>query len=338
MRTLLPVLLALIWAEVPLLAQDPFSLAGATIQPGSRQRLELTVGGVSLPVSVVHGARPGPVLTLTAGIHGDEYPSVLALQTVAGMLKPEALAGTVVIVHLANPQGFFSRTIARNPIDGKNLNRVFPGKAEGSITEQIAAMLTREIVTPTDYLIDFHSGSANSKLMPHAYSPTVGNAELDARTVAFARATGFEHIVIYGGRPRDPANSISYPNTGQTRGKPSLTLECGQLGQVDEACVRKMTAAALGVMRHLKMLPGPLPRVRTRLYTKIFEVASPATGIFHASVQAGQRVKAGDLLGYVDTLYGDRTAELRSPEDGTVLYFLSTPPVNQGEDAVTLAR
>lgn len=323
----------LVWALLLLLLQPPSASA-----QGTRQRRTLQLGEISIPVTVLRGPRPGPVLTLTAGIHGDEYPPVLALQRVAARLNPDELSGTVVIVHLANPQGFFSRTIARNPVDGKNLNRSFPGKAQGTITEQIADLLTRELVEQTDYLIDFHAGSANSKLLPHAYSPVVDNPGLDGRTLAFARAVGFEHIVLYGDRPRDPANSISYPNTGQTRGKPSLTLECGQMGQADEACIQKLADAAQRALQHLKMIAGTASPVPARLYRKIFDAASPATGIFHAAVQPGQSVKAQDLLGHISSLYGDRIAEVRSPGDGVVLYHLTTPPVNQGESVATLAQ
>ncbi|GEM_PF-3830309 len=94
-------------------------------------------------------------------------------------------------------------------------------------TEQIAALLTREFIEKAEFFIDMHSGSANQKLYDHVYSPFVGDEKLDALTFEFAKATGMNQIIMYGDRPRDPENSISFPNTGMTRGKPSLTTEIG---------------------------------------------------------------------------------------------------------------
>jgi len=318
-------------------AQDAFVLAGNAVAQGTRSSFTVAVAGTEIPISVIRGAMPGPVLTLTAGIHGDEFPSIFALQQLRTQVDPATLSGTLVLVHLANLQGFHGRRIALNPVDEKNLNRVFPGSAAGTATDQLAHFLTTQVIPQTDYLIDLHSGSSYQTLLPHVYSPVVYDDALDQRTLAFAKATGVGHIVLYDERPRDPANSISYPNTAQTRGKPGLTLEVGHLAQRDEQSIRQVLASCLNAMRHLGMLDEPeVPTENPRLYRKLEEVSSPASGIFHPAIAVGAEVEAGTLLGTVTNYFGETIAELHSPVRGTLLMLHQTPPIRAGETPASI--
>lgn len=320
-------------------AQAPFRIDGRTIAPGTRLSFVAQVGDAPVPITVLHGSRPGPALALVAGVHGDEFPAILALPRLRAELDPQRLTGTVILVHLANAGGFHARRIALNPADEKNLNRVFPGRADGTLTERLAHFLTQEVVMRSDYLIDLHSGSANQELWPHVYSPVVGDPALDGRTLAFARATGLRHIVLYGERPRDPDRSISLPNTAQTRGKPGLTIEIGHRGRRDEAFVDQVLAAVRNTMRHLRLLDEPeIPGAGVTLYERLHEVASPATGVFHPRAAIGELVDAGALVGEVHDYFGDRVAELRAPVRGIVLMINNTPPVREGETPVTIGQ
>lgn len=129
-------LLAGLLAVQPASAQ-PFAVGPVSAAPGAIARGTLTIParsgdqGTTIPISIVNGARPGPVLALTAGVHGQEYAPVLALQRVLEDIDPGSLAGTLVLVHVANMPSYLSRTIYYSPADGKNLNRVFPGRADG---------------------------------------------------------------------------------------------------------------------------------------------------------------------------------------------------------------
>lgn len=320
-------------------ARDALTVAGHRVEAGTKASFFAQAGSAELPLSVLHGAEPGPVLTVTAGIHGDEFPALYALQRLRAEIDPGALHGSLIIVHLANPAGFHARLIALHPHDGKNLNRVFPGRADGTHTEQIAHFLTTEIIARSDYLIDLHSGSANQRLWPHVYSPVVGDAALDARTLAFARATGLRDIVLYGERPRDPANSVSYPNTAQTRGKPGLTIEIGQRGERDEASIARLVEACRNALRHLRMIPGrAAPAADATLYRQLHAVASPATGLFEPAIEVGARVARGALLGQVIDYFGAPLAELRAPRAGVVLMVNDTPPIAAGEAPVTIGE
>ena len=131
-------------------AAGPLRVGEIVAQPGQQASGWLVVPdgvdpGTRIPVSVFNGAKPGPVLALIAGTHGSEYTSIVALQRVRARLDPARLAGSVILVHMANPTTFYGRRIYFSP-DGKNLNRVYPGQADGTISQRIAYAIT----TPGD--------------------------------------------------------------------------------------------------------------------------------------------------------------------------------------------
>ena len=153
--------------------REPFSADAARgAVSGERISGKLPVnGGVDgvetfIPVTVFHGRDSGPVLSLIAGIHGSEYSPIISMQRLPELLDPQAMAGTLIIVHIANLPAFQGRSVYFGPDDLKNLNRSFPGKADGTVTERIAFTLTEEIMPLSDYLIDIHSGDGNESLRP----------------------------------------------------------------------------------------------------------------------------------------------------------------------------
>lgn len=338
LRCLLPTLLLI--PTTAAAAPAPFALAGVEVAPGTTRAFVATPdpGAPGVPVSVLHGARPGPVLTLTAGIHGDEFPAILALQQLRAEVDVGTLAGVLVLVHGANLPALHQRGLSPlHPVDGKNLNRVFPGRPDGSPTERLAHFLTTAVVARTDYLADLHSGSADQQLWPHVYAPYVGDPELDARTLAFAKATGLRHVVLYGDRPRDPANSVSYPNTAMTRGKPGLTLEIGDLGGRAPEDVAAYLDALRRMLVHLGMRAGEVPEAGGHvLYDRLVDVDAPVGGLFTARARIGELVESGARLGTITDYFGEPLAELRAPERGVVLMLRHKPPVNPGEGLVTL--
>src|SRR5256884_2729758 len=132
--------------------------------------MELPAGvdsGTRVPPTIVRGREPGPTLALIAGTHGDEVAPVIALQRVRRELDPARLRGTVLLVHVANLPSFLRRTVYYSPIDGKNLNRVYPGKRDGTVSERIADAITREIIERADYLVDIHAGDGNERSEEH---------------------------------------------------------------------------------------------------------------------------------------------------------------------------
>ncbi len=248
-------------------------------------------------------------------------------------LDPARLAGTVLLVHVANLPSFLRRTIYYSPIDGKNLNRVYPGKRDGTVSERIADAITREIIERADYLVDIHAGDGNESLRPYTYwSPLGLNARADSIARQMALAWGNDYIVIDTARPHDPRASVYTQNTAHLRGKPALTTEAGYLGVPAEDMVARNVQGVFRLLRYLKMLPGEVELVRHPLWFDRTEVLrSPGTGIWYPLVERGHAVQKGTVIGVVTDFFGDTTAAIAAPFAGVMLYVVATPAISAGE-------
>lgn len=322
----------------PATGQAPITVGDLTAPPGAIVSGALVIpprgddGGTAIPISVVHGARPGPVLALVAGVHGMEYAPVLALQRLRTRLDPRTLAGTVVLVHVANMPSFLGRTIYYSPVDGKNLNRVFPGRPDGSLSERIAFVLTRDVIEKATHVVDLHCGDGNEDLRPYTYWVTTGAPEVAEAGRRMALAFGLDHIVIDGERPTDAAASVYLSNTAITRGKPALTIESGGLARTDEASIARIEHGVAGVLRHLGMrADGPAPVSAPVWIGQSAVIRSRSTGLFYPLVERGHTVAAGTPLGYVTDFHGGILEQVAAPFGGEILYVIGTPPVSKGE-------
>jgi predicted deacylase len=294
----------------------------------------IDLGFTQIPITVHKGSKPGPVLALTAGIHGYEYPPILALQR----LRVNKLAGTLIVVHVANMPSFLGRTVYFSPLDGKNLNRVFPGRKDGTPSEQIAHAITTEVIDKCDYLLDLHCGDGNEWLRPYVYQTVTGDPAFDARIEELVSYCGFDHIVIDRARPKDPTASLYCSNTAITRGKPAMTVESGFLGKADEKSTRAIVSGVENVMRYLKMIDGK-PKEVTPVYLDPAEVLnSPATGILYPHVKPDQIVKKGATLAHITDFFGKKIADVKAPFAGVVLYVVSTPPITKGQPVACVGR
>lgn len=288
--------------------------------------------GTTIPISVINGATPGPVLALVAGTHGMEYVPIIALQRLRTAVDPRTLRGTIILVHVANMPSFLGRTIYYSPADGKNLNRVFPGRADGSLSERIADVLTRDVIGKATHVIDLHCGDGNESLAPYSYWITTGPAGVADQSRAMALAFGLDHIVVDKERPVDPAASLYLSNTAITRGKPAITTETGALARVDEDAVRQLERGVAGVLKQLNMrTEGPAPTSTPIFIIRNEVVRAGATGLFYPAVERGRTVAKGSRLGVITDFHGTVLEEVLAPFDGEVLYIIGTPPMTKGE-------
>src|SRR5215472_3924260 len=157
-------------------AQGPFEVGTASARPGQKATGTLDVprgtdAATSIPVAVINGAKPGPVLALVSGAHGTEYTSIIALEKVIQSLDPAQVSGTVIIVPLVNIQSFEQKVPHVNPVDGKSMNRFYPGKQDGTQTERVSYAITKQVVERCDYLVDYHGGDLDENLRPYSYWP-----------------------------------------------------------------------------------------------------------------------------------------------------------------------
>lgn len=289
--------------------------------------------GTRIPVTVVTGKSDGPTLALVAGIHGSEPSPILALQRVRAELDPSQLKGTVIMVHIANVPSFQQRTIYRGPYDQKNLNRVFPGNAEGSGSERIAYAITANVIEQCDCLLDIHSGDGNEALRPYSYWNKLGMDDaVDQRAREMALAFGLDHIVVDRGRPRDRNATLFCSNTAQVRGKPAVTTEAGETGVPTEDMVALNVRGVFRVLRYLEMVPGPREMVEQPRWIEPSEVlTSPVEGLWYPAVRPSLHVEKGALLGRLTDYFGEPLAEVRAPIAGTILYVVASPAMGKGE-------
>jgi uncharacterized protein len=241
-----------------------------------------------IPVIVVNGARPGPVLALVSGAHGTEYASIIALEKIVDHLPPQQIAGSVIIVPLVNVASFQQMTPHLNPVDRKSMNRFYPGNPQGTQTERALYAITKQVVEPSDNLIDLHGGDLDENLRPYSYWAPTGKAGQDATSRAMALAFGLNTIIISRDRPTDPNASRYLETTASLRGKPSITAEAGRAGRVDTDDVEALIHGCFGVMQYLKMLPGTPAMVEHPVWIeKVLTIASEQNGIFYPLVDRG---------------------------------------------------
>jgi predicted deacylase len=319
-------------------AQDrkTFTVGTATAARGQKATgaIEVPAGSdaaLSIPVAVVHGAKPGPVLALVAGAHGTEYTSIIALEKMIGMLNPAEIAGTVIIVPLINIQSFEQKVPHVNPVDKKSMNRFYPGKLDGTQTDRASYLITKQVVEQCDHLIDLHGGDLDESLRPYSYWTKTGNEKQDQISREMVLAFGLDHIIISADRPKDPQASRYLENTATTRGKPSITAEAGHAGTVETDDLNALINGCLNVMRYLKILPGTAPMVEHPVwFEKVATLASEQTGIFYPSVKRGTYVEQGTKVGYVTDYLGNVIFEARAPVAGVVLYVCAVPSMTKG--------
>jgi predicted deacylase len=320
------------------LAQDrsTFTVGNATASRGQKVTGVIPVpagidAATNIPVAVVHGSKPGPVLALVSGAHGTEYTSIIALERLIGLLNPTEISGTVIILPLVNIRSFEQKVPHVNPVDGKSMNRMYPGKVDGTQTERASFLITKEVVEQCDHLIDLHGGDLDESLRPYSYWTKTGNEKQDRVSREMVLAFGLDHIIISADRPKDPNASRYLENTATTRGKPSITVEAGYAGTVEADDLGVLVDGCLSVMRYLKMLPGsPTPIDHPVWVERIATITSDQTGIFYPLVKRGTYIEQGMKIGYVTDYVGKTIFEARATDAGIVLYICAVPSMTKG--------
>lgn len=329
--------------------RKPFELLQLSVEPGTKVSGKLAVSAgmddvqTFIPVTIIHGRHPGPVLSLIAGIHGSEYAPILAMQRLPDALDPAEMAGTLIIVHIANVPAFQGRTVYFGPNDLKNLNRSFPGDPAGTVTERIANIITQEVMLRSDYFIDIHSGDANESLRPSysAYYKEAGGESVIAESKRMAIAFGLETVVQFSGSYANVEDAIYTSAQAVTRGIPAIDIESGELGVVADVFIDPIIEGVLNVMKELEMLTGPLePSNNPLLVAERARIYSEHQGIWHADalVKTGDYVTQGTKLGLITDYFGNHLETIYAPASGVLLILFGTPPVNEGDNIAVIGQ
>lgn len=284
-------------------------------------------GMLSIPyVDIVGEAGDGPRLTVIAGVHGTEYASIAAARELLAELRPEELSGTVTVAPLVNPTAFWERTPFVVPLDGKNLNRSFPGDAGGSAAERIAAAVTERLIKGSDYLIDLHAGDLPEALEPFVFYDA---SPVERRARELALSYGLRHMVRQPLDGRTVAGSTSA--AAADLGIPSFTAESGECGILARDAVDRHLRGLRNVLRRLGLLPGEVVVFDAPVeHDGWIWVRTPDAGWWQPVVETGASVAEGDLVGTVSPVIGGAAARITAPAAGVPLFITSSPAVRAG--------
>jgi len=287
-----------------------------------------------LPICIINGKEKGAVFTIVAGIHGYEYPPIIALQEILNEINPKKLCGTLIILPIANIGAFYQRTPFLHPEDKKNLNKTFPGSPSGSISEQIANYITQNIIPNTDIFIDLHGGDANEDLVPFVcFYNNPKNLENTQKARQLSEISGLPMIVSYPYTISNEEPALYAFKQAVQLGKVSISLEAGKLGNLQSDDITILKNAIYNILDFSKMYltEQKTKQKEQKLFTQHIYISSPKKGIFYSKLKAGDFVRKGENLGYITDIFGKKLTNITTPTQGIILYKVSTPPINEGE-------
>jgi len=303
------------------------------IKPGTIRKIKMPLLDVTMgddwatPVTVIHGARPGPVVTVTGAVHGDELVgplacSMLCQETMIGIgkaLDAATMAGTVRIAPILNPPGF--RRNSRYFPDGRDLNREFPGRENGNTTQRVASHIWDGLVQDCDYLIDLHTAARGRTNLPQIRADLV-----HPESNRVARAFGLEVILDSKG-PRGTLRRVA-----SDHGIGSVTYEGGGANFTDHEAVKVAVYGVLNVLRSLHVIPGHPSRPRFRLLASGSTwVRADEGGLVDMFVSSGSFVEKDDIIGRImDPQRPGESADILSPERGLLICTANNPFVTAG--------
>jgi predicted deacylase len=294
-------------------ADGSFAILGENVRRRSSTRIEWSPGhtfeGVALPtpVLVVHGKKPGPVLCLTAAVHGDELNGVEIIRRVVYDLDPDKFSGTLVAVPIVNLQGF--QRMSRYLPDRRDLNRFFPGSPTGSSAARIAYSFFSEVISHCDALVDLHTGSFHRTNLPQLRA--------DLRNVEVVRLThGFGATVVL----QSEGGPGTLRRAATDAGIPAITLEAGEPLRLREEDIKhgvkgvQTLLADLGMYKRRSIWGAKQPVYYTSRW-----IRADQGGFLFSDVKVGRQVREGDRLGVITDPITNEVVAIRSPVSGRVL-------------------
>lgn len=308
----------------------------STLAAGSKTSMWLEVAGRAdggcwrLPLMAIKGVDSGPTLVVTAAVHGDEYEGIATIPMVFEQVTPAQLRGTLLMVPVCNMPAY-EAAHRSSPIDGLNLARVFPGDANGTITQRIAFWLRETFLQRADFYIDLHSGGVAATI-PTLIGYLHDTSPMGQRSLAGARAFGAP--ILWGHPlPITPGRTVS---AATDLGVPWLYTEAPGGGYARPDDIACFTQGVINVMRWLTMLDGaPAPRpLRHHLFGDgdlDSVITATAAGYFQATVQLLDPVIVGQRLGVVYDLFGNELQVVHADQEGIVIMLRRLHRVHVGD-------
>jgi uncharacterized protein len=315
-------------------ARPSFEIAGNVVRPGTRMEIDMPVSilpdhtPVGLSLEVIHGRNAGPVMFVSAAVHGDEVIGVEIVRRLLRAPQLKSLRGTLLVVPVVNSFGFLNRS--RYLPDRRDLNRCFPGHPSGSLGARLAHIFLTEVVLRCDFGIDLHSAAIHRTNLPQVrISPS------DAVTRTMALAFGPPVVLT------SPLRDGSLRAVAASRGTPVLLYEAGEGLRFDEMAVRAGLAGILRVMRARQMLPAKgisASRKMPHVCTSSSWLRAPVGGLLRTFRGEGEMVAPGDVLATISDPFGKVEADVVAPHGGILIGRAILPVVNEGDALFHLAK
>lgn len=314
--------------------RDEFVLNGDAVKAGTRKTIQIPISRlsdhtpVSLTTYVIHGKKAGPTMFVSAAIHGDEIIGVEIIRRLVSLKTLNRLRGTLILVPVVNAYGFVG--LSRYLPDRRDLNRSFPGNPNGPLASQLAHTFMTEIVAPSQYGIDLHSGAVHRTNLPQI------RADLsDADVTEMARAFGAS--IMLDANLRDGSLRASAKDNGCK----ILLYEAGEALRFDEVAVRVGVSGVLGVLRHVGMLPATKSKRR-----KLAPIRSNSShwlrasigGLMRAKKKLGDRVEEGETVALISDPLGFEEVPAIARSAGVVIGRTNLPVVNRGDAIYHIAK
>lgn len=301
------------------------TIDGSSIAPGESHYLELNIARlpsgtqITMPVHVIRSKQPGPVILLSGGMHGDEVNGIEIVRRFLNKNIPDKLQrGSIVAMPIINVYGFIN--FSRDVPDGKDVNRSFPGKEDGSLASMVARVMTHNILPEIDFGIDFHTGGASRTNYPQIRYE-FGDKLAEEVAGAFAAPFTLNSPLIKG----------SFRETARDLGKSVIVFEGGETLRIDPKTVDHGIRGIKRVLHHFEMLPTAPQAGKTLTFTESHWLRAEVSGLFRHKKESGQRVKEGQTIGYISSPTNDYSVKVKSPYNGYIIGHNNFPLVHKGD-------
>lgn len=300
-------------------------IAGQDIQPGEFKEIDINIARlpshtqIDTPIYVSRALEDGPVLALTAGMHGDEINGMEIVRRILDGGLHRTKRGTVVCMPITNVYGFLN--FSRDVPDGKDVNRSFPGSKTGSLASRVAYNLTHQIIPYIDYGIDFHTGGAMRTNYPQVRAMLNNEKNME---LAYAFSAPF--TIDSSFRPNSLRKEAS------KKGKNIIVYEAGESLRFDQQGIEEGIAGTLRLMKHLKMIDwAPDPKEENKIIWSSSWIRAKHAGLFQPSVQCGQLIHKGEWVGTITDPFGEFKEKVKASETAYIIGLNNSPVVNAGD-------
>lgn len=308
--------------------RESITILGHEIPLGASKEINFNIAKlhtatkIEVPVIVERSKNPGPTILFTAGLHGDEINGVDIVRQLITRKINKPKRGTIICMPILNVFGFLNGS--RDFPDGRDLNRVFPGLANGSLASRVAYRLMTEIIPDVDLVVDFHTGGASRFNAPQVRI-VKDQPELDALAQVFAAP-----FVLYSNHI-----SKSFRNACFQLGKPVILFEGGKSHFVNDTISKTGIEGVKRILKHYDMLSSRISITASKHKTIFVEeskwIRARKSGMFKASVDVNSKVTIDDVIGQITDPYGKMYHEVKSPIEGYILNVNEASLVYQGD-------